>query len=325
MSPGLAARLEGRPVDVLLGGFSNEREVSLVSGEAVATALERCGCAVRRLDVGRDFAEQGRSQLAGSGLVFVMLHGEFGEDGQVQRLLEEWGLAYTGSDAASSRAAMDKVRTKEVLETKGICTARWEVVTAGVDPEELAERFGLPLVVKPSCSGSSIGVSIVKSEAEIPAALEEASRHGGVKLVEEYVPGREVTVGVLGEEALPVVELIPARGFYDYSAKYKDDAGTEYLCPAPLPEAVSAALQAEGLAAHRALDCRDFSRVDLRLGADGRGRVLEVNTIPGFTGHSLLPKAAAARGTGFEELVESIAAMALTRSTAGEGAVRGGS
>jgi D-alanine-D-alanine ligase len=302
---------------VLLGGFSNEREVSLVSGDAVASALEGAGHVTRRVDVHEDFERRGEAILEGCGLAFVMLHGEFGEDGQVQELLEGWGLAYTGSGPASSRAAMEKVSSKRAFEQKGIRTPRWRTFARGEDPDGLVEEFGLPMVVKPSASGSSIGVTIVRDEGELGTALGEAAKHRGQVLVEEFVHGREVTVGVLGGEALPVIELVPKREFYDYDAKYSDDAGTEYLCPAPLAGGATEALQAEALAAHRSLDCRDFSRVDMRLDDQGTGFVLEVNTIPGFTSHSLLPKAAQANGVGFTELVERIAELALGRFGAG--------
>lgn len=319
----LRALLGDRPVHVLLGGFSNEREVSLQSGEAVAAALEERGHRVARLDVSRDFEQVGRDLLAGTGLAFIILHGEFGEDGQIQRLLEGWSVPYTGSDSASSRSAMDKVLTKRCFEQRGIETPRWEIVEPPVDGAALVEKYGLPLVVKPSESGSSIGVTIAREEGAVAPAVEEAAKCRGVVMVEEFVGRREVTVGILGEEALPIVELVPQREFYDYEAKYSDDAGTEYLCPAPLDAEVTAALQAEGLAAHRALACRDFSRVDLRLGEDGSGSVMEVNTIPGFTSHSLLPKAAAEGGTCFADLVEKIAVLALERA-ARDGTDRGG-
>lgn len=310
-SQALLEKLAGRPTAVLLGGFSNEREVSLMSGGAVADALEGAGHAVRRVDVKQSFVSDGKEILAGCGLAFVMLHGEFGEDGEVQHLLEGWGVPYTGSGPEASRAAMDKVQSKDAFERKGITTPRWKDCGADADPGELAAEFGLPLVIKPAASGSSLGVSIVKGQEDIAAALVEAGRHRGAILAEEFITGREVTVGILGAEALPVIELLPERGFYDYDAKYSDDAGTEYLCPAPLEAQVAQAVQAEALAAHRALGCRGFSRVDMRLSGENRPYVLEVNTIPGFTSHSLLPKAAAARGMSFTELVENIAEMAL--------------
>jgi D-alanine--D-alanine ligase len=311
-SEALKQLLAGRPIHVLHGGFSNERLVSLASGESVASALEGAGHSVVRVDVDKNFAAEGHALLAGTGLAFIVLHGEFGEDGELQEILEGWNLPYTGSGPRSSRLAMDKVLAKRVFVRKGLRTPRWEAAPRAADPGALVQRYGLPMVIKPSASGSSIGVTIVQKAEQIPAALAEAGRHRGVPLVEEFIPGRELTVGILGAAALPVIELRPRKQFYDYDAKYNDDAGTEYLCPAPVDESVAAAAQAQASAAHRALGCRHFSRVDLRLSPELQVYVLEVNTIPGFTSHSLLPKAAAAAGVDFTALVERIAEMALT-------------
>ncbi len=303
--------LAGRPIHVLYGGFSNERPVSLVSGEAVAAALKDAGHRVVRVDVDKSFGSEGSEILAGTGLAFIVLHGEFGEDGEIQEILEGWGIPYTGSGPQASHRAMDKALAKKAFAKRGVPTPRWEGAPRSANPDELVKRYGLPLVIKPSASGSSIGVTIVREAAQIPGALAEAGRHSGVPLVEEFVPGRELTVGVLGSKALPAVELRPTKQFYDYEAKYADDAGTEYICPAPVDAAVAAAAQSHALTAHRALGCRHFSRVDLRMSPEGALHVLEVNTIPGFTSHSLLPKAAAAAGLDFTALVERIAEMAL--------------
>ena len=311
MNANLSRLLAGRSIGVLYGGFSNEREISLLSGEAVAAALSGAGHPVRRIDVDKSFGHEGLDALGGVGLVFIVLHGEFGEDGQVQEILERWGIPYTGSGPQASRLAMDKVAAKKIFVREGVSTPRWEVSPRKAKPKELVARLGLPLVVKPSASGSSIGVTIVQKVGDLPAALAEAGRHQGVPLVEEFIAGRELTVGILGDAALPAIELRPKARFYDYRAKYADDAGTEYLCPAPVSPEETAAAQALALAAHRALGCRDFSRVDLRLSPAGKLFVLEVNTIPGFTGHSLLPKAAAQVGISFAALAERIAEMAL--------------
>jgi len=308
--------LAGRPVHVLHGGFSNERPVSLVSGEAVASALAAAGYRVVRVDVDRNFGSEGSALLAGTGLAFVVLHGEFGEDGEIQEILESWDVSYTGSGPQASRLAMDKALAKKEFAKRGVPTPKWEGAARSAKAEGLVGRYGLPLVIKPSCSGSSIGVTVVHQAEQVPAALAEAGRHNGVPLVEEYIPGRELTVGILGAEALPVIELRARKQFYDYEAKYADDAGTEYLCPAPIAEAVAAEARAMSLAAHQALGCRHFSRVDLRMSPEGRLYVLEVNTIPGFTSHSLLPKAAAAAGLSFTALAERIAEMALNERAA---------
>jgi D-alanine-D-alanine ligase len=323
-SESLKRLLAGRPIHVLYGGFSNERPVSLVSGESVAAALEAAGHRVVRVDVDRNFGSEGSALLAGTALAFVVLHGEFGEDGEIQEILEGWDVPYTGSGPQASHLAMDKALAKKEFARQGVPTPKWEGAPRSALAEGLVGRYGLPLVIKPSCSGSSIGVTIVQKAEQIPAALAEAGRHSGVPLVEEYIPGRELTVGILGDEALPVIELRAKKEFYDYQAKYADDAGTEYLCPAPVEAAVAAEARALSLAAHRALGCRHFSRVDLRLSPEGRLFVLEVNTIPGFTSHSLLPKAAAAGGRDFASLVERIAEMALTDHKAGSRTAVGG-
>jgi D-alanine-D-alanine ligase len=303
--------LGGRPVAVLLGGVSNERAVSLVSGGSVAEALERLGLAVRRIDVGPDFRERGRAQLAGAGLAFVVLHGEFGEDGQVQALLEAWGVPYTGSGPAASSLAMDKNASKRRFLDAGVATPRWVVCGKDDAADRAVEELGLPLVIKPSRSGSSIGVSIVRGAGDIGTAVTEAARHDSCVIAEEFIAGRELTVGVLGGRALPAIELVTRRGFYDYEAKYSDGAGTEYVCPVAIAGGEQA-VRDLALAAHQALGCRHFSRVDIMLrGSNETPFVLEVNTIPGFTGHSLLPKAAAAAGMGFGDLCREIAVMAL--------------
>jgi D-alanine-D-alanine ligase len=309
----LKKALGDRPIHVLYGGFSNEREVSLDSGNAVAASFQKAGYQVEPVDVGTDFPEKCPKLLSGTALAFIVLHGQFGEDGEVQAILESLGIAYTGCDPQASRKAMDKVQTKRAFEEGNISTPRWRLVAEDTTAEELAGDLGLPLVIKPSCSGSSLGVSIVQDVAGIPPALEIARKCGGPTIAEVFVPGREVTVGILGDRALPVVELISGHQFYDYDAKYSDDAQTQYLCPAPFDDEVLQAIMAEGLAAHRALGCEAFSRADLRIDPDMSCHVLEVNTIPGFTSHSLLPKAAAAAGISFLEMVEMIALLALNK------------
>jgi len=304
------------PVAVVYGGPSEEREISLESGAAVADALEAEGWPVRRLVINErvdPFVDGIRS--AGE-IAFLALHGRYGEDGTVQETLERAGVAYTGSGPEASRAAMDKATSKRKFQAGGVNTPKYYVAKDNSAEEARIplHEAGLapPMVVKPVASGSSIGVTIVREEAELEAALEEARKYGDEVLVESLVEGREFTVGVLEEEALPVVELLPAGEFYDYSAKY-EDAGTRYVCPAELGAAESDEVKEVGLAAFRALGARDFGRVDVMLTADGRPSVLEVNTIPGFTSHSLLPRAAAAAGATFGELVGRIARLAARR------------
>ncbi|MHC4247950.1 MAG: D-alanine--D-alanine ligase family protein [Planctomycetota bacterium] len=311
------ADAETTPVAVVYGGPSEEREVSLESGAAVADALEAEGWPVRRLVIEDTIDPFVNGIRAAGEIAFLVLHGRYGEDGTVQEALERAGIAYTGSGPAASRAAMDKPTSKRMFQAGGVETPKYYV--ARHDPEAetraalRAEGLAVPLVVKPAASGSSIGVTIVRDEGALREALGRAGEFGDEVLVEAFVEGRELTVGVLEEEALPVVELLPAREFYDYSAKY-EDAGTRYICPAELSGSELRAVEEIALAAFRALGGRDFGRVDVMLGTDGRPSVLEVNTIPGFTSHSLLPRAATAAGVPFGELVGRIAGLAEKRA-----------
>ncbi len=306
---------------VLMGGPSREREVSLRSGEAVAGALEARGHGVARVVVdGPDVPALAR--LAPElDAVFIALHGRFGEDGEAQRLCERLGLPYTGSGPEASALALDKVAAKRRFEEAGVPTPAWRTVETSLDPAraaaEVAAAPGLPCVVKPIAEGSSIGVTIVESPAGIGAALAAVTAlegEGGLALVERFVPGRELTVGVVGETALRPIEMRPRRAFYDYRAKYERAAGTEYVLEPDLEPAVDARLRDLGLRAHLALGCEGLSRVDIRLDPRAGPFVLEVNTIPGFTETSLLPKAAAAAGISFGDLCERLVALAVERA-----------
>ena len=302
-------------IAVLMGGPSEEHDISLKSGHGVVEALIRRHWTVHpvvlpkalTLDEARTFAGQAL-QDAGVDVAFIALHGAFGEDGTIQEVCEELHLAYTGSTAATSRMGMDKAASKKQFEEVGLCTPRWQVLDLSKRPLRLG-RYAYPLVVKPTQQGSSLGVSIVHQEAQLRAALTMAGRYGPRVLIEEFIAGSELTVGVFGDEPLPVVEVRPSRPFFDYTAKYT--AGlTNYLVPAPLDPDVAAAVQDAGLRAHRALGCRHLSRTDLILGADRVPIVLEVNTIPGFTPTSLLPKAAACVNLSYDELCERLVLMA---------------
>jgi D-alanine-D-alanine ligase len=295
-------------VAVLYGGPSEERAISLASGEAVATALERRGHAVARIDAGRDLPE--RLREAGAERAWVALHGPFGEDGVVQGCLETLGLAYTGSGVLGSALAMDKLRSKRVWQAAEIPTP--PVVDLGSEPPEtVGARLGWPVMVKPAASGSSLGISRVDEAGGLAAAHREAAAYDRTVLAEAWVDGAEVTVGILDGEPLPVLRLKTARGFYDYTAKYDGGAGTEYLHPTGLGEEVEEYCQRVADQAFRALDCRGWGRVDLMVGESGV-QVIEVNTIPGMTEHSLVPKAAAHAGIGFDDLVERILGTAAT-------------
>ncbi len=299
-------------VAVLMGGRSAEREISLKTGRAVADALVRLGHRVVPIDPGADLARL--LDDAAPDAVFVALHGPGGEDGTVQGLLEVLGLPYTGSGVLGSALAADKVRSKWVFEAAGIPTPAFQVLEPGDDPGAVA--LPAPLVAKPPAEGSTIGIAVARSAGEVAGAVAVARRHDPRVLIEAFVDGREVTLGVLDGEPLPLVEIVPEGGFYDYDAKYTPGR-TRYLCPAPVEPAMARACERAGLAAYRALDCSGGARVDLMVDRAGRPWVLEVNTIPGMTPTSLLPKAAAAAGLGFDELVQKLLDGARTKTEPG--------
>jgi D-alanine-D-alanine ligase len=300
-----AQDLKTMHLTVLMGGPGSEREVSLRSGAAVANALRQGGYRVTEVDVqGPDF-----TLPDDTGLCVLMLHGTFGEDGEIQAILDRRDVPYTGEGEASSRAAFDKLVSKELFEKAGVPTPRWEVLRPGQKPS-----LPLPLVVKAPREGSSVGVHLVREAAQLDAALADCASLDREILVEELVEGRELTVGVVGDRAMAVVEIRPHEGFYDYAHKYTKGA-SEYFCPAPLDEATTRCVQATALAAHRALGLEVYSRVDILLRSDGTPFVLEANTIPGMTETSLLPKAAAEAGLSFLGLCEEIARLSLQRHT----------
>jgi D-alanine-D-alanine ligase len=291
------------PLAVLMGGPGSEREVSLRSGAAVAGALRGAGYRVSEVDVkGPDFVLP-----EDTGLCVIMLHGTFGEDGQIQSLLDARGIPYTGEGAHASRAAFDKVASKKLFDRAGVPTPRWEVISAGESPS-----LPLPVVVKAPCEGSSVGVHLVRETAAVAAAVADCAAMDREILVEELIEGRELTVGIVGDRAMAVVEIRPHEGFYDYQHKYTKGA-SDYFCPAPLDGEMTRLVQETALAAHRALGLEVYSRVDILLRADGSPFVLEANTIPGMTETSLLPKAAAEAGLNFTALCEEIARLSLQR------------
>lgn len=283
-------------IAVLKGGPSAEREVSLASGAAVANALRARGYEVAEVDVTAPKVDLPDGVEA----VFIALHGAFGEDGALQALLEQRGVPFTGSGSASSRLAFDKAATKRAFERCGISTARYEVLKRGD-----ARTLRLPVVVKPPRQGSSIGLSKVFTEAEWTPALESAFAYDSEALVEVFIPGAELTVGIIGDQVLPVVEIRAPDGYYDFRAKYTKGL-TEYLVPAPLDAEQTRLCQSLAWRTFEALGCRGLGRVDIRLTPEGHAYVLEMNTIPGFTETSLLPKAARAAGLEFGELCEKI-------------------
>ena len=283
-------------VGVLMGGPSAEREVSLRSGAAVARGLREAGYQAVEIDLPGPELDLPEDIEA----VFIALHGAFGEDGTVQAMLAERGIPFTGSDAGPSRTAFDKAATKQVLDREGIPTPPYQVLHNG-DPR----RLDFPLVVKPTLQGSSIGLHRVGDESQWAEAVADARRFDGEVLVEAFIEGSELTVGLVGDTVLPVLEIRAPGGYYDYEAKYLSGQ-TEYLVPAPIPEPCARDCRRWAEAAFRSLGCRGLGRVDFRMDRAGRLFVLEVNTIPGFTETSLLPKAAAAAGMTFSELCARI-------------------
>lgn len=293
-------------ITVMLGGPSAEREVSLRSGAAVAASLRRGGYSVHELD-----PLPGQWTLPpGTELVFLALHGTYGEDGAVQAELDALGVPYTGCDAGSSRLAFDKDLTKQACAKAGVPLAR-SVVAESVSAFPLGLSF--PVVLKPVRQGSSVGLQFVDHAGDFSAALTEALKYDTRVLIEERVVGRETTVGILDGQALPVVEVRPKQGHYDYANKYTRGA-TEYFCPADFSPAVKAAIQDAGLRAFKAVGGRDYARVDVMVRPDGTPVVLEVNTLPGMTETSLLPKAAAAHGLSYDQLCQSMVSLALRRA-----------
>ena len=301
-----------RRIAVLMGGVSAEREVSLKSGKGIAEALRQKGHEVHETDI----AEESIAPVLAvkPDLAFIALHGRFGEDGGIQGLLDEAGIAYTGSDPQASRAGMDKMASKCFFITHDVPTPPFRLVTATQSWEKVEgaiEEIGLPLIVKPLRQGSSYGVTLAKTGEQVATGLAEALKYGHHALLERFIPGREFTVGVLDQAALPVIELRHSHAIFDFDAKYTD-RGTERLVHPEIPREITEKLQELALAAHRALGCRHFSRVDLMLENDGCPYVLEVNTIPGFTEKSLFPLAAREAGIPFADLCDRIADLALT-------------
>lgn len=298
-------------VTVLCGGPSSEREVSLKSGAAVAAGLRTAGHDVVEADIcPDDLSALSRKDLDA---VFIALHGAFGEDGQVQRILEDRGIPYTGSGPLASRIAMHKQAAKEMFQAAGLPVPRGRMVAAmhARTVSDLIEQLGLPVVTKPVGGGSSIMVNICRSRKEIEEGLTPILAAGEAALVEEFIDGRELTIGILQDRALPVIEMRTSRDFYDYVAKYKGNY-TEYVFETGLDAAAYRHVQRLAELAHAALGCRDFSRVDIRLDRSGRPFILELNSIPGFTEKSLLPKAARKAGVEFPELVDGLIRRART-------------
>lgn len=301
--------LASQKIAVLMGGPGSERQVSLASGNAVLKALLGMGLDATGVDV------TGRAidLPAGTGLAFNVIHGTFGEDGELQELLEKMGVPYTGAGVASSRTAFDKNLAKQAFLAAGVPTPRAEIVDVSGGPK--LPSFTAPFVVKPPREGSSVGVHIVREQSQAEAAMADAAKYGNDILVEEFVEGKELTVAVLDDKALPVIHIIPPEGVYDMATKYPwlsgKTTGSQYICPADLDDETTRAVQEAAVAAHKSLGIEIYSRVDVLLDKDKRPFVLEANTIPGMTETSLLPKSAAAAGIPFPELCRIIGELSL--------------
>jgi D-alanine-D-alanine ligase len=308
------AVMKSKKIGVLMGGLSAEREVSLKSGAAVHQALLAQDYRAVAIDVSRDLAAVLVQEKIEA--VFIALHGRYGEDGCVQGLLELLQIPYTGSGVLASALAMHKLYSKQAFTSAGILTAPFHHFRRGEQVRLTDLDFGLPLVVKPVQEGSSVGVSIVREEGQLEAALASAFRHDSEILVEQYIKGQEVQVGILDDRAIGAIEIVPKNEFYDFEAKYTDGMA-EHIFPARLEPTLYVKAQQIGLAAHQALGCSGYSRVDLLVTEAGENYVLEVNTLPGMTALSLLPEIAA-KGAGlpFEALVERIIESATLHTKA---------
>ncbi len=302
---------------VLSGGPSAEREVSLASGKAVANALKSVGHKVIESDIGPD--NLSALDTGDFDVVFPVLHGTFGEDGQLQQILEQRNLPYVGSNSTASKLAMDKYQAKIAFEQAGVAVAEGVLIKSKgpeteIDSQEIVQAIatvGIPCVVKPNCEGSSVGVVIGRQELQTIEAIEDALMHHGDCLIERFIMGREFTVGILAGEVLPVLEVKAADGFYDFEAKYEKN-DTEYSFDLNLPDETIKAMQNDALACFNALKCRDLARIDFILSDSGRF-VLEINTLPGFTNHSLVPKAAQHIGMSMEEICDKIVQISYDR------------
>ena len=305
-------------VGVLMGGWSPEKKISLMSGKNVVEGLSRAG--VRSFPLVLTAADKNERHLekrlkaAGFNVLFIALHGGFGEDGTLQGLLDKWGIPYTGSGALACGLAMHKGCSKLVFEANQIPTAPWQAIHKSLDRSKwLREiKLRLPLVIKPADVGSAIGVTIVKKKGQLLKALQTAFRYSQWALVEKFVLGTEVTATILGQKALPVIEIVPKNDFYDFDAKYTPGHST-HLIPARISARAARKVRDYALKAGKAMGCRDYYRVDFIVPSRGEPQILEVNTVPGMTSTSLVPDAAKASGISFPKLLKTLVLMAAKR------------
>lgn len=312
------AKLNFGKIGVLMGGPSTERDISLASGKAVYESLSQAGLNVAAIDIKTDGKEENIRLIKSQeiDLAFIALHGRFGEDGQIQEILDTLKVPYTGSGAVASRLAMDKIASRKIFEASGLHVPRYKIedkLSYNTNWRTHHNDFTLPLVVKPATHGSSIGLSVVDREEELDKSVDLAFSFDERIIIEEYIRGREVTVGILDELALPVIEIIPKKRFFDYEAKYQSGM-TDYVVPAELEDEIAQKIQEAALSAHKLLGCYGCSRVDMILSSDNIPFLLEVNTIPGFTVTSLLPKAAKAVGIDFSRLCIKLIRLAYEKT-----------
>lgn len=306
-----------KKIGVVMGGCSSEREISIKSGTGALKALTEAGCNVGAIDLKTENPDEVAAFLKNSkiDIAFLALHGRFGEDGKIQKILEDIGLPYTGSDSKASYIAMDKLLTYATLEKNNIRVPRYlkfNKSSTDIERQAKAAFKGGAVVVKPSSEGSSFGISIVSDYAQLEQAIKDAFYYGDEIIIEGYIKGKELTVGILGNKLLPVVEIRPKNFFFDFKAKYQSGM-TEYLVPAPIDLAIAQEVQRIAWKVHQSIGCRHLSRVDFILDEENIPWVLEINTIPGMTATSLLPKAAAAAGINFGELCLTLAKLAYER------------
>jgi D-alanine-D-alanine ligase len=303
-------QIKNKKIGVLMGGLSSEREVSLASGNAILKALQGKGYHAVPIDVGRDAAEKIHNSSIDA--AFIALHGKFGEDGAIQGMLEMMGVPYTGSGILASAIGMNKTFSKQIFKSKGLLVGPYAVIYEGARNKvyDALNEVTFPAVIKPHAEGSSVGVSLVFKKEDVGQAVELAFKYGSEILIEKFIQGKEVQVGILGERALGAIEIVPKRAFYDYAAKYEQGMSDHFFPARISDEAYNHALEA-GLAAHRAIGCRGYSRVDFIIDEAGVPFILEVNTLPGMTATSLLPEIARGVGISFPDLVEEILKLAM--------------
>jgi len=294
-------------IAVLMGGPSSEREVSLSSGKAMFAACAALGYDAISLEFENDILSH-LDTLKSVDIVLIALHGGIGENGRIQGMFESLGIRYTGSDALSSAICMDKHISKLLAEDVGIATPRWKRIRKGQSIYK--NEFDYPFVVKPNSEGSTIGLTIVHNENDYDSAVEEAFKYDDEILIEEFISGKEITVSIVGEDVLPIIEIRPEHGLYDYECKYTKGM-TEYICPAELNEDLTKRIKQTAFEVYKLLKCRHYGRVDLRLDNNNQHWFLELNTLPGMTDTSLVPKAAKATGISFEQLIGKIIKQSL--------------